>query len=356
MIKYSVGIDISKNDFHASLSSIDAKQHAKTIRSGSFQNNKTGFSELARWINTSCTQKDVPVSILMEATGVYYENCALYLFLHKFSVSVILPNKSKKYMAALGIKTKNDKVDAKALSFMGAQQALAKWEPMGQFFYELRSITRHNQALKESRTIFNNQLEAVSHSMYPCKETIKSLKKMIHMVQTQIGTNEKAMESHLNSNIEVKEKIEKITEIKGVGILTVAVILAETNGFELFESISQLISYAGYDVIENQSGSHTGKTKISKKGNSRIRRALHMPSLCTVTHNVKIFKNLYERTFEKHRIKMKSYVAIQKKLLSIIYTLWKKNEKFDENYKSKEDTTKDVEAVHSSRYSFAEAE
>lgn len=356
MVKYSVGIDISKNDFHASLSSIDAKQHVKTIRSGSFQNNKTGFAELARWINTSCTQKDLPVSILMEATGVYYENCALYLFLHKFSVSVILPNKSKKYMAALGIKTKNDKVDAKALSCMGAQQALAKWEPMSQFFYELRSITRHHQALKETKTIFNNQLEAVSYSMYPCKETIKSLKKMILMVQTQIGTNEKAMESHLNSNIEVKEKIEKITEIKGVGILTVAIILAETNGFELFESISQLISYAGYDVIENQSGIHTGKTKISKKGNSRIRRALHMPSLCLVTHNVKIFKNLYERTFEKHGIKMKSYVAIQKKLLSIIYTLWKKNEKFDENYKSKEDTTKDVEAVHFSRFSFAEAE
>jgi transposase len=356
MIKYSVGIDISKNDFHASLCSIDAKQHVKTIRSGSFKNNKTGFAELARWINTSCTQKDVPVSILMEATGVYYENCALYLFLHKFSVSVVLPNKSKKYMTALGIKTKNDKVDAKALSWMGAQQALETWEPMGQFFYELRSITRHNQALKESKTSFNNQLEAVNHSMYPCKETIKSLKKMIKMVEDHILVNEKAMKNHINSNIEVKEKVENITEIKGVGVLTVAVILAETNGFELFESISQLVSYAGYDVIENQSGTHTGKTKISKKGNSRIRRVLHMPALSTVTHKVKIFKNLYDRTFEKHGIKMKSYVAIQKKLLSIIYTLWKKNEKFNENYNGKNDTTKDEEVVHSSRYSFAEAE
>lgn len=355
MIKYSIGIDISKNEFHVSLSTIDVKQHVKTIRSGSFKNNKTGFAEFIRWINTSCIQKDVPISILMEATGVYYENCALYLFLHKFSVSVILPNKSKKYMAALGIKTKNDKVDAKALSCMGAQQALAKWEPMGQFFYELRSITRHHQALKESKTVFNNQLEAVNHCMYPCNETKKSLTKMIKMVEDQIIVNEKAMENHLNSNDEVKEKIEKITEIKGVGVLTVAVILAETNGFELFESISQLISYAGYDVIENQSGTHTGKTKISKKGNSRIRRALHMPALCTVTHKVEIFKKLYDRTFEKHGIKMKSYVAIQKKLLSIIYTLWKKNEKFDENYKSKKDTTKDVEVVHCSRYSFAEA-
>ena len=332
MIKYSVGIDISKSDFHACLSTIDARQQVKVIRSGSFKNNKTGFSELTGWLKSSCTQKDIPVSILMEATGVYYENCALYLFQKKFSVSVVLPNKSKKYIAALGIKTKNDKVDAKALSCMGAQQSLSLWEPMGEFFYVLRSITRHGQALKESKTIFTNQLEAATHCMYTCKETIASLNKMIEMVELQLEANEKAMFTQINSNAEVKAKIANITALKGLGDLTVAVILAETNGFELFESISQLTSYAGYDVIENQSGNHTGKTKISKKGNSRIRRALHMPSLCMVTHKVTIFKNLYDRTFEKHGIKMKSYVAIQKKILSIIYTLWKKNERFDENY------------------------
>lgn len=335
MIKYSVGIDISKNDFHACLSSIDAKQCVKTLRSGSFKNTKTGFAELVRWIHTSCTQKEIPISILMEATGVYYENCALYLFVNKFGISVILPNKSKKYIGALGIKTKNDKVDAKALSCMGAQQALALWEPLGQFFYELRSITRHGQALKESKTVFVNQLEAVTHCMYPCKETVKSLKKMIKMVEEQLEANEIAMIRQIDSNVEVKQKIAKITAIKGLGVLTIAVILAETNGFELFESLSQVTSYAGYDVIENQSGAHTGKTKISKKGNSRIRRALHMPSLCMVTHKVKPFKDLFDRTFAKHGIKMKSYVAIQKKILAIIYTLWKKNEKFDENYSNK---------------------
>ena len=81
-----------------------------------------------------------------------------------------------------------------------------------------------------------------------------------------------------------------------------------------------------------------------------------MPALCLVTYEVKIFKDLYDRTLEKHGIKMKSYVALQKKLLCLIYTLWKKNEKFDEHYQSKPHTTKDVEVEHSSRLSFAEAE
>jgi transposase len=335
MIKYSVGIDISKTEFHACLSSIDEKQVVKVTRSGKFSNTKAGFIELERWIRCSCSNKAIPISILMEATGVYYENCALYLFLNKFNVSVVLPNKSKKYMGALGIKTKNDKVDAKALSCMGAQQALDLWEPMGKFFYELRSITRHGQSLKELKTSVNNQLEAIAHSMYPCKVTIKSLKVMQTAIEKQLKLNEKAMLLHIKTNPEVKEKMANITAMKGISDLTVAVILAETNGFELFENIPQLISYAGYDVIENQSGKHTGKTKISKKGNSRIRRALHMPSLCMVTHEVKIYKDLYDRTFEKHGIKMKSYVAIQKKILTIIYTLWKKNEKFDEHYETR---------------------
>lgn len=80
-----------------------------------------------------------------------------------------------------------------------------------------------------------------------------------------------------------------------------------------------------------------------------------MPSLCLVTHKVKKFKDLYDRTVDKHGIKMKSYVAIQKKLLGIIYTLWKKNEKLDENYEANK-TIKEEEVAHSSRNSFSEAE
>ena len=129
--------------------------------------------------------------------------------------------------------------------------------------------------------------------------------------------------------------------IKGLGIQAVATIIAETNGFELFKNISQLVSYAGYDVIENQSGKHIGKTKISKKGNGKIRRCLHFPALVVVRCKVKPFVQLYERVYQTSNIKMKGYTAVQKKLLVMIYTLWKKDELFNENYQqdkiSKED-------------------
>ncbi|AMR30078.1 hypothetical protein A0256_00935 [Mucilaginibacter sp. PAMC 26640] len=107
--------------------------------------------------------------------------------------------------------------------------------------------------------------------------------------------------------------------------MTVAIILAETNGFALFENSRQLVSYAGYDVQENESGTHKGRTRITKKGNSRIRRLLHMPAFNMIRYEQTSFLNLFNRTFQKHGRKMKSYVAIEKKLLTIIFALWKNN-------------------------------
>jgi transposase len=136
----------------------------------------------------------------------------------------------------------------------------------------------------------------------------------------------------IKSDKNIEEKANQRASIKGVGILTVAVLLAETNGFVLFENCRQLVSYAGYNVVENQSGKRSGKTKISKKGNSHIRRALFMPAFSVITYEIKPFSDLFNRTFENHKIKMKSYVAVQKKLLVIMYSLWKKEVSFTDNF------------------------
>jgi transposase len=348
MSKYSVGIDISKDDFHVCASLIDDTQHVKVIRSGTFTNKRAGFQELTKWIQVTCKEKDIPVVVVMEATGVYYENCALYLFSQNWQVAVILPNKAKKYIAAIGMKTKNDKADAKGLSRMGAEQALELWEPLAEFYYHLRGLTRNYEAIQQLITAQKNQLEAAQHGMYPNKLIIQSHKKMIQLLETQLATMRTAITEHIASDSIIAKKVKDVAAIKGVGELTVAVLIAETNGFYLFKNSPQLVSYAGYDVVENQSGKRVGKTKISKKGNGHIRRALHMPALNVVRFHVLVFKNLYVRTVEKHKIKMKSYVAVQKKLLTTIYALWKRGEKFDPKY-GQHDTTREMEAEYASQ-------
>ena len=117
-----------------------------------------------------------------------------------------------------------------------------------------------------------------------------------------------------------------------------ATILAETNGFSLFKNIPQLVSYAGYDVVENQSGNRAGKTRISKKGNGRIRRVLHLPAFNLIRYEVGSFKTFFERILSKHNQKMKAYVAVQRKLLVLIYTLWKKNQEYKPHLQNQEKT------------------
>jgi transposase len=97
-------------------------------------------------------------------------------------------------------------------------------------------------------------------------------------------------------------------------------------------NIRQLISFAGYDVVENQSGQRAGKTKISKQGNSKIRRILFLPAFNAVRFGEPTCQALFERVFERTQIKMKGYVAVQKKLLMLCYGIWKNDTKYDPLY------------------------
>jgi transposase len=330
-LKYSVGLDVSSKKINACISVIDEKQKVTVKSSTIISNTLKGFSSLEEWI-LKHKKESIPVVICMEATGIYHENCAYYLFGKGFDVSIILPNKAKKYLEAIGLKSKNDSIDAKGLSQMGAEQCLDLWQPMGSFFYELRLLTRQHQNVTELKTVLKNQLDALSFAMHHLDSVTNQLEQTIILFEAQLKELDKEIKIHLKSNQEVYDKTENILKMKGLGVLTLSTILAETNGFTLFTNYKQLVSYAGYDVVEAQSGKRVGKTKISKRGNSRIRRALHMPSLVVIQCKVKPFKDLFDRTYEKHGIKMKSYVAVQKKILTMIYHLWKKNEAYDAIY------------------------
>ena len=60
-----------------------------------------------------------------------------------------------------------------------------------------------------------------------------------------------------------------------------------------------------------------------------------MPAFSVVTNNEPMFRALYERVFERTKFKMKGYVAVQRKLLIMIYTLWKNETKYESNYLNK---------------------
>lgn len=329
-LKYSVGIDVAKENYRVCLSVIDQQQRVTIKSSSSFKNNLDGFEEFYSWTKKHLQEK-LPVHFLMEATGIYYEQLAWFLYNRDCQVSVILPNKAKKYIQGLGLKSKTDKIDAKGLSKMCAEQSLPVWRPLSKNIYRLRALTRLHEDMTMQRTAFRNRLEALNYGMIDLKDTKKSVKKIIDVIEKDLLKIEREIQQAIKDDPELKSKFDKLTRIKGIGLMTFAVIIAETNGFELFTSHSQLTSYAGYDITENQSGNKNGKTRMSKKGNSHIRRVLHLPAFTAVKHEP-TFKKFYDRIFANTHVKMKAYVAVQRKLLCLMYTLWKKDAEYNPKY------------------------
>lgn len=333
-LKYGLGIDMAMEKFDACISLIDNMQRVTIKSQCSFNNNKKGFETFILWV-TKNSNLALPTVYLMEATGIYYEQLAWFLHNKNCSVSVVLPNKAKKYKEALGLKSKNDRIDAKGLAQMACEQNHTVWKPLTGSIYLLRLITRQIQSIAEQSTVLKNQLHSLQYGMY--RDT--AIEKMYARQLDLLKKNKKALQLRVEQIVEMdeilKNKFDNICKIKGLGFQNLAIIVAETNGFTAFENIAQVVSYAGYDIVENQSGKRSGKTKISKKGNNRIRRCLHFPAFNMIKYEVAPFKNLFERVYAKNKIKMKAYTAVQKKLLEFIFVLWKKDEAFDPRYQDK---------------------
>ncbi len=325
-VKQVVGIDISKQKIDATICLVDANGKRSFINTECYENNKRGFRKLISWVRKHC-KKYIPTRYIMEATGVYYENLAYFLHELKQDVVVVLPNKVKNYARCLNIKTKTDKIDSKIISQMGSEQELDLWQPALPIYRNLRSLTRMHYNLKAQLLVFNNQLEALENSYDEgLSFIIKSTRKLISAIEKQIECCLTEIERVVASNQYISERVRNIQTIKGVGFLTAIIVISETLGFANIESCKQLVSYAGLDVIERQSGSSVkGKTRISKKGNSRIRGALFIPAMSASQYNTKL-KEFYERINSRKETKKPGIIAVERKLLILIYTLWKNNE------------------------------
>jgi transposase len=196
----------------------------------------------------------------------------------------------------------------------------------------LKQLTRDRVSIVEHTTRLKNRLHALEHSHNPSKQVLKRLKAQIRLYDRQRKEVELQIEEAIETDELLQERIEKISQVKGLGIVTIATVVAETDGFNLFTSKSQLVSYCGYDVVQEESGTSVKKKgRISKKGNKYIRRALYFPSVTTIQYE-KNFTQLYERVYERTGMKMKGLVAVQRKLLILIYTLFKKNENYNSEH------------------------
>lgn len=331
ILKQSVGIDVSKDKFQACFSQRQLDKSFRIISSHSYACNESGFADFSAWVEKH-RHGAVELHFLMEATGVYYENLAYYLLSKGYRVTVLLANKVKAFAKTLEHRSKTDVIDAKVMAQMSLERDLPVWTPPSPKMLTIKRLCRERMAYLGEKTSMSNRLHAQNYSHAPEKMSLKRAQDFIDFIDKQVKEIEKQVQQVVESDAYIKERFDKVCTIKGVGLITAATILGETNGFTLFENKAQVVRYAGYDVQQFESGISVEKeTRISKQGNGHIRKALHFPSLVVVKSN-DVFKDLYTRVVSTTSIKMKAYVAVQRKLLVLIYTLYKKNVAFDPNY------------------------
>jgi len=331
LLRQAVGIDIANRSFEAVLGSEKYRSLPKLGKSQSFENTGEGFSELIPWVVAQGVDPK-ECTFVMEATGVYYEALAKWLCEKGYSVVVLLANTVVAFAKSLNVKTKNDQVDAATLAHMGCERHLDTWQPPIAEYKELKQLTRLRQRLVHQCAMIKNQLHAAKKEAPSSSFVIEALEAHIQFLSTQIKQSESQIKKLINTHEDLEKKSKLICSIPGYGSTTAAIILAETQGFHAFRNQAQLVSYAGYDIVKRQSGSSIkAKERISKKGNHRIRKALFFPALVAPRY-IPAFQRLYDRILEKNPgIKMKSYVALQRKLLVLAFQLCKKQEKYDEN-------------------------
>lgn len=335
LIKTSFGIDISKDKFDAALMSLSSDFEQKTFpKVPTFDNNLSGFAKFLSWANAQTPDSATSVWFVMEATGVYYESLAHFLAVNQKQVAVVLPTRSKAFSASLSQKSKTDSIDALMLAQMGLERTLDTFVVPEPLLHEIKIRCRELQQIKKQKTSHSNQLHALKYSYQPPASVILRHETTIRHYDDQIDLIEKELTDLVNQNAELKDKIQKIITIKGVGLITVLSIVAETNGFALIENARQLTSYAGLDVKLNESGKFKGKTRISKAGNSNIRQALYFPAMSVIQFNDPL-KDFYKRLSQRTSTKQAALIAVMRKLLILIYTLLKTGETWNPNYLSK---------------------
>lgn len=335
IVKQVVGIDVAQKELVICLGRMYDDWTPELYASKAFVNSKKGFENLTAWVEKQ-TDKTIAVRYVMEATGVYHEALAYFLDAKANEVSIVLPNKISNYMRTLDVKTVTDKTASEAIARFGLERKLDKWKKPKEAYRSLKQLTRERDQIVEERSMVKNHLHAEEAEAFPNQGTVKRIKERIRFLNKQEKAIKEEIAVVVKKDDEIKRNVALISSIPGVGTLTAAIILAETNGFELIRNKRQLASYAGFDVKEKQSGTSVkGKPRISKKGNRHLRKAMHLPALCAIKHDER-FKAIYARIVAKHGIKMKAVVAVQRRLLEMAYTLYKTNKTYDKNYLKKE--------------------
>lgn len=310
-----IGIDISKAKFDVAILLENNK-----VKTKKFDNTRSGFVAFIEWAKKQELQV---FHACMEATGNYGEALATFLYDSGITVSVVNPAQVKGFAQSSMSRNKTDRADAILIArFCLAVQPKA-WQPDPAHIRELQDLVRRLETLKDMLQQETNRLHVASDKITPFIRTV------VDKLSNQIEEIKKKIKDHISQHPDLRDKEKLLETIPGIGKATIAQVLAFIGDPSLFKSAKQLAAFIGLNPRHQQSGtSVNGRSRLSKIGDARLRKAFYMPAIVAKNYNPAL-KDFAERLRGSGKNTMVIIGAIMRKLVHIIYGVLKSGKPFD---------------------------
>jgi transposase len=321
-----IGIDVSKATLDVALLRERDQQHTQV------PNTKAGFRTLHNFLKKRCPESG---HVCLEATGLYGDAVAEFLFQHGYVVSVVNPARIKAYGDSQLKRNKTDRADASLIADFCRTQRPEAWQPLRAEVKELRALLRHLDDLQAMRQQESNRLQ----SGEPSPTILAQLQQHIAFLDAQIDALKRQIDDHFDQHPDLKRQRDLLTTIPGIADTTAGRLLGELSEMRGFHSARQVAAFVGVTPRQHRSGSSIQRhSRISKQGNPALRAALYMPALAAKRYNP-ILKAFAQRLLARGQNKQSVVVAVMHKLLHIAFGVLKSGQPFDPLYLEKQRLT-----------------
>ena len=135
----------------------------------------------------------------------------------------------------------------------------------------------------------------------------------------------KRLELEIATRLATQPDFVRLQTLPGIGPILAMTILAEARDLRRFSCVRQFLKYCGFDLCTAQSGQFRGTTRLSKRGNARLRYAFWMAG----TVAIRMQQNSFRRKFEDYvrpdpqnaDRRRKGYTAVAVKMARVAYAV-----------------------------------
>ena len=310
MKRLNIGIDVSKLKLDICI----LGENKKEFEYLQIFNSENSIKEFLNYLEQN--YKGYKFYFGYEATNSYMRVLQKILSEFNYKHLMINPHTLHHYFKYIGLKEKTDKSDSYGIALFISEKNDEDFED--RINYELRNKYQDYISTIELLTKMKTQLKNLKNS----KDNLfdEELEREIEEIENKIkDIKDKIQEKAIK---EIKKDIPEFEEIKksikGVGDYTLLVILP-VIAISKNKTAKEIQSYVGLNPVRYESGSSVmKKPKISKKGNSVIRRVLYLSSMVAIRTN-EIIKKKYERLIKAGKRKRVALTACMAHLLRAIY-------------------------------------